>query len=277
VPRPAPRRTAARTSSWPLPSVENPPRPGCWCSPRARVHAAPGPLEGGTRCRSCPVASRAAAAKRPQVGCPRDSTTWERGSRCCRRGLRRTLRWTAGTSLCRGRSTRSSGGAGRSSAPFRGSRSPPTSTASPAGRSSTPNGRASRSTHCWPASTPRRSTPRHSATAATPPTCCSPTSAAGRPGWSTRTTASRWTRSTSTGVEVSITLTRGAPAGWGGLTGRVDAALLALHTIPAAQRPDVLVCGPTPFVESVARELLALGHDAGGVKTERFGASGGSS
>lgn len=81
----------------------------------------------------------------------------------------------------------------------------------------------------------------------------------------------------STGVEVSITLTRGAPAGWGGLTGRADAALLALHTIPAAQRPDVLVCGPTPFVESVARELLALGHDAGRVKTERFGASGGSS
>lgn len=80
----------------------------------------------------------------------------------------------------------------------------------------------------------------------------------------------------STGVEVSITLTRGAPAGWGGLTGRVDAALLALHTIPAAQRPDVLVCGPTPFVESVAREFLALGHDAGRVKTERFGASGGS-
>ena len=43
---------------------------------------------------------------------------------------------------------------------------------------------------------------------------------------------------------------------------------------PAADRPRVYVCGPTPFVESVAAGLVDLGHDAGLVKTERFGATG---
>ncbi len=76
-------------------------------------------------------------------------------------------------------------------------------------------------------------------------------------------------------VTVSVTLTRGAPSDWTGLTGRVDAALLAEHTIPAAQQPHVLVCGPTAFVETVARGLTELGHDPGRVKTERFGATGG--
>jgi ferredoxin-NADP reductase len=75
---------------------------------------------------------------------------------------------------------------------------------------------------------------------------------------------------------VTITLTRTAPAGWTGSTGRVDAALLAERTIRPEQEPDVLVCGPTSFVEAVATELLMLGHDPARVKTERFGATGGS-
>jgi ferredoxin-NADP reductase len=76
-------------------------------------------------------------------------------------------------------------------------------------------------------------------------------------------------------VEVNVTLTRGAPAGWTGLTGRVDAALLAAHTVPPAQAPHLLVCGPTSFVETVAGVLIDLGHDPARVKTERFGATGG--
>jgi ferredoxin-NADP reductase len=79
----------------------------------------------------------------------------------------------------------------------------------------------------------------------------------------------------SVGVSVQVTLTRGAPDGWTGLTGRVDAAVLAAHTVPPAERPHVLVCGPTDFVEAVARDLLALGHYSGRIKTERFGATGG--
>jgi ferredoxin-NADP reductase len=77
------------------------------------------------------------------------------------------------------------------------------------------------------------------------------------------------------GVDVQVTLTRGAPDGWTGLTGRIDAAVLAAHTVPAARRPHVLVCGPTSFVEAVAGDLVALGHDSGRIKTERFGATGG--
>lgn len=76
-------------------------------------------------------------------------------------------------------------------------------------------------------------------------------------------------------VEVNVTLTRGAPAGWTGLTGRVDAALLAAHAVSPAQAPQLLVCGPTTFVETVASGLIELGHDPGLIKAERFGATGG--
>jgi ferredoxin-NADP reductase len=76
-------------------------------------------------------------------------------------------------------------------------------------------------------------------------------------------------------VKVNVTLTRGAPTGWTGLTGRVDAALLAAHTVSPAQAPQLLVCGPTSFVETVAGGLIDLGHDPGLIKAERFGATGG--
>ncbi|MFH5823875.1 ferredoxin reductase [Georgenia sp. AZ-5] len=77
------------------------------------------------------------------------------------------------------------------------------------------------------------------------------------------------------GAAVSLTLTRAAPAGWTGLTGRVDRAMLGARTIAPARGPRVLVCGPTAFVEAVAGELVAMGHDPGRVRTERFGATGG--
>jgi ferredoxin-NADP reductase len=76
-------------------------------------------------------------------------------------------------------------------------------------------------------------------------------------------------------VQVNVTLTRGAPAGWTGLTGRVDPVLLAAHTVSPAQAPQLLVCGPTSFVETIASGLIDLGHDPGRIKTERFGATGG--
>jgi hypothetical protein len=41
------------------------------------------------------------------------------------------------------------------------------------------------------------------------------------------------------------------------------------------ERPDVYVCGPTPFVEAVSSELVKLGHEPARVKTERFGPMGG--
>jgi ferredoxin-NADP reductase len=73
------------------------------------------------------------------------------------------------------------------------------------------------------------------------------------------------------GVEVSITYTRKAPAGWSDPVGRVDAARLATTTWAPAERPTTYLCGPTAFVETVADLLLAAGHDAGRIRTERFG------
>jgi ferredoxin-NADP reductase len=75
-------------------------------------------------------------------------------------------------------------------------------------------------------------------------------------------------------LDVTVTYTRAAPADWTGPTGRIDEALLAAHALPVAQRPHVLVCGPTAFVEAVSRGLLRAGHDAGRIKTERYGGMG---
>jgi ferredoxin-NADP reductase len=44
---------------------------------------------------------------------------------------------------------------------------------------------------------------------------------------------------------------------------------------PAAETPQVFVCGPTRLVESVASTLVGLGHEPDRIKTERFGPTGG--
>jgi ferredoxin-NADP reductase len=75
-------------------------------------------------------------------------------------------------------------------------------------------------------------------------------------------------------AEVIHTLTREQPPGWTGFARRVDAALLAEVAWPAEQDPRVFVCGPTPFVETVASALVELGYPPQRVKTERFGATG---
>jgi ferredoxin-NADP reductase len=70
------------------------------------------------------------------------------------------------------------------------------------------------------------------------------------------------------GFDTTITLTR---QHWAGRTGRVDRDLLEAVAWPATDHPLVYVCGPTGFVEAVADALVALGHDASRVRTERFG------
>jgi ferredoxin-NADP reductase len=76
-------------------------------------------------------------------------------------------------------------------------------------------------------------------------------------------------------LAVTLTLTRTRPPDWGGASGRVDTAMLTAHGWPPAARPLAFVCGPTPFVEAVASSLVAIGHEASRVKTERFGPTGG--
>jgi ferredoxin-NADP reductase len=77
------------------------------------------------------------------------------------------------------------------------------------------------------------------------------------------------------GPRVIETLTGARPAGWTGYARHIDAPMLAEVAWPASERPAIFVCGPTPLVESVAGDLVALGHEPGRVKTERFGPTGG--
>jgi ferredoxin-NADP reductase len=77
------------------------------------------------------------------------------------------------------------------------------------------------------------------------------------------------------GLEMFLTLTRSRPEGWTGYGRRVDAEMLAEVAWPPERLPMVYVCGPTPFVESVAGSLVTLGHDPGRIRTERFGPTGG--
>jgi ferredoxin-NADP reductase len=76
------------------------------------------------------------------------------------------------------------------------------------------------------------------------------------------------------GVEVVHTLTREQPPGWTGFARRVDAELLAEFAWPAEDGALAFVCGPTSFVEAVAKGLVDLGYPPARVKTERFGATG---
>jgi ferredoxin-NADP reductase len=76
-------------------------------------------------------------------------------------------------------------------------------------------------------------------------------------------------------LEVVHTLTRSQPPGWTGYARRIDDEMLAEVAPSPEQGPLTFVCGPTPLVESVATALVGLGHDAGRIKTERFGPTGG--
>jgi ferredoxin-NADP reductase len=74
------------------------------------------------------------------------------------------------------------------------------------------------------------------------------------------------------GDDVLLTLTREQRDGVRG--GRVDAKLLRDEAFAPAEDPRVFVCGPTPFVESVASALVELGHAPARIRTERFGPTG---
>jgi ferredoxin-NADP reductase len=76
-------------------------------------------------------------------------------------------------------------------------------------------------------------------------------------------------------VRVQCTLTRERPDGWTGFERRVDADMLAAVGPAPGERPLAYVCGPTPFVESVADLLVALGHPPHAIHAERFGPTGG--
>jgi len=78
-----------------------------------------------------------------------------------------------------------------------------------------------------------------------------------------------------TSLEIIHTLTRSAPPEWEGYHRRIDAEMLAEIAPAAEEGPLAFVCGPTPLVETVATDLVGLGHEPARVKTERFGPTGG--
>ena len=71
--------------------------------------------------------------------------------------------------------------------------------------------------------------------------------------------------------EVTFVYTRSTPPQWPVLPGRVSRETLEHSTFAASSAPGIFVCGPTGFVETVARFLVELGHEPQSVKTERFG------
>lgn len=75
-------------------------------------------------------------------------------------------------------------------------------------------------------------------------------------------------------LEVTHTITRDAPPEWSGYRRRIDRAMLESFAWAPGKEPLIYVCGPTPLVESVAGELVSLGHAPARLKTERFGPTG---
>jgi len=75
-------------------------------------------------------------------------------------------------------------------------------------------------------------------------------------------------------VEVTLALTRSWPADWRGHRGRITPELVADAAWSPAQRPLVYICGPSGFVETLAEGLVVAGHEAGRIRTERFGPTG---
>jgi ferredoxin-NADP reductase len=76
------------------------------------------------------------------------------------------------------------------------------------------------------------------------------------------------------GLTVVHTLTREKPPSWTGQTRRIDSAMLEETAPLPAAAPRIFICGPTPLVEAVARDLRDLGHSPKLIKTERFGPTG---
>ncbi len=76
------------------------------------------------------------------------------------------------------------------------------------------------------------------------------------------------------GVQVHVLYTRAGPAAERP-PHRIDADDLRTLGWAIDLQPRCYVCGPTPFVEAMADELVRAGHDPARIRTERFGATGG--
>ncbi|MGH9027207.1 MAG: ferredoxin reductase family protein [Acidimicrobiia bacterium] len=70
-------------------------------------------------------------------------------------------------------------------------------------------------------------------------------------------------------LHVVFTVSTASP-GWGGETGRIDAAMLARHLRPGFERWQYFVCGPNPMMDAIEDALVALNVQSERIHTERF-------
>ena len=73
---------------------------------------------------------------------------------------------------------------------------------------------------------------------------------------------------------VDVVHTRTSPPGSPRAPGRLTQESVAGYVFTATATPRIFLCGPTPFVETIAGWLVQLGHDPTRIRTERFGGSG---
>ena len=76
------------------------------------------------------------------------------------------------------------------------------------------------------------------------------------------------------GLAITFLYTRKGPAGETRPAGRITAKDLLTYGSSVDLEPSCYVCGPTPFVETVADLLIDLGHNPTRIRTERFGPTG---
>ncbi|MFG3659747.1 ferredoxin reductase [Streptomyces sp. NPDC047706] len=76
------------------------------------------------------------------------------------------------------------------------------------------------------------------------------------------------------GLDKAYLYTRSTPPQWPRPPGHVTASDLSGAGWPPDFEPTCYVCGSTGFVESAAGLLVALGHEPGRIRTERFGPGG---
>jgi ferredoxin-NADP reductase len=77
------------------------------------------------------------------------------------------------------------------------------------------------------------------------------------------------------GMDVALLYTDSAPEGTTRPVGRIRPDDLTGSALPPGFAGNVYVCGPTAFVEAVAKLLTDQGQDPATVRTERFGPTGG--
>lgn len=76
------------------------------------------------------------------------------------------------------------------------------------------------------------------------------------------------------GFDLDLALTRAWPDDWSGHRRRIDREVLEMVAWPPDQEPQIYVCGPNAFVETVAELLVDAGHPPARIRTERFGPTG---